>query len=161
MSTTIIKFRDRAFWVPRSAVEVWLQLLLHRLGERSDLPDWMQDYRQQLASALKTPCFEYLVPELGDLANDEQRKALLLNLFDEVIALASRPAGVIPKEELNTLLGESHADRYRKDVPTKIPIIVGRAFSGLLRGTFGDPVKTARTLDVTGNPRGDLTMRPR
>ena len=134
MATSYVAFRRFGFWCNDSVLEVWLLYFLEVLDQEGNLPGWLQklhlDWEVQ-ATVGFVGCIDLL---LDEVATDESRIAILLDLSNQTNHLLASHGEFIPAEVLNQRQYQPDGVTWTAAVDTAIFLKVGQLLSRLLEG---------------------------
>jgi hypothetical protein len=99
MSTSLLRFRKKGFWVHNAVAEVWLCFLVHAVRSDADAPAWLQEMAKEIELALAAGWIDGVTSGAFDAHLDSTEKVglflTLLSSTNERILTETSPSQTV------------------------------------------------------------------
>jgi hypothetical protein len=94
MSTSLLKFKQKGFWIHNAVAEVWFCFLVRAVRSEASAPPWLQGMAEELELALKANWIDGVTSSVFDSYLDSTEKVelvlpLLSSTREKILAEAS------------------------------------------------------------------------
>lgn len=94
MSTSLLKFKQKGFWIHNAVAEVWLCFLVRAVRSETHAPSWLQGMAEEIELALEANWIDGVISNVFDTNVESKERLelfsrLLIPMNAEILAKAS------------------------------------------------------------------------